>query len=216
MEKILEIAHNLNKIYLYNTLDEDEIDCISYHSSQNNYDFDRLLATKCSTTVKVLIYLFKAKFIGVIGGISEMCVVEISSKDIKCPSHTFVFHKDHIYHSYAMNYTLRIDLMKKKDLDTLILKFKEKPTTKLWKKLTHVNDFKEGNYHIQIYKYKQNIENNKTIANRVNKMIEEALDNVDGKKDERYLWDDFTLLLPENRELFLKTLQTWDKNYQIE
>ena len=212
MEKILEIAPNLNKIYLYNTLDEDEIDCISYHSSQNNYDFDRLLATKCSTTVKVLIYLFKAVYIGVIGGISEICVVEITSKDIKCPSHTFVFHEDNIYHSYAMNYTLRIDQMKKKDLDILLLKFKEKPTAKLWKKLTHVNDFKEGNYHVCIYKY---IENNKNITKRVNKMIEDALDNVDGKKDERYLWDDFTLLFPENRKLFLKTLQIWNKKIPL-
>jgi len=217
MNSIIKIAPDLNRVYLYHYLNECEIDAISYHSITKDLDFHHLMKTKCSTTVKLVCYLLNMIYLNKRTFLTSYCVVEIAASNINLPSHTLVFYQNRIYHSYAMYYSLKEIKISKETLKKKLKEFETKPSKKLWKDMTGVDDFQKGKYNISFYEYQVILENHSfinsssVIYKRALSLIENSLNSLKEEKDERYLYDDFLCVFgnpsKEKAEYFLKDLK---------
>jgi len=219
MDIIKTITGDLNRVYLYFNLEEDEIDNSLYYSYDDHIkrDFGLLLSTKCGTTSRLICYLLGMKYNGKFKkfsttsidtsnsvSLTKSCVIEISSNNFKLPSHVITFFNGKIYHSYAMKYTLREKEMNKEDLEKTLDNFLKTPNKKTWQNITEIDDFEVGEYDIIVYEY---IYSEGDIIKRAKFLIDESIQALDGKRDDRHIYDDFLLVLPQNPKKFLKDLK---------
>ena len=232
------ISGDLNRVYLYLNLGEDEINNILYYAydQPKKRDFDYLVSTKCGTTSRLISYLLGMKYNGKYKKISntsittsnfssfltDVCVIEISSTNFELPSHVITFFNDKIYHSYAMKYTLREEEMKKEYLEKILNDFLKDPNKKNWKNITGIDDFENGSYEDGCYEdgcYEDGcydvivyeyVCSKVDIVERAKFLIMESLKALEGKRDKRHLYDDFLLILPQNPKKFLMNL-----NYKL-
>ena len=212
MNKIISHADQLNRVLAFYNCDEDEIDTSSYYASKLKCSEAELLGTKCSSTVKLIQYLFNMSDSILVNELTNCCVVELGSTNIDSPSHIFTYIDNVIYHSYAMKYKLIQHDVNRDILWGTINKFIAHPNIQDWEQITGAreNNF-EGKYKILIWHYNKYDKNK--IWDQALLLLENSLVALQGGKLKEHLYDDYTYILSfrepliENGIIFINELK---------